>query len=52
MFLPGQGLLEKAAAINWFEYSPFGSEQLVEKPNWKCKKQYQKLDEFYEFDKK
>ena len=43
-------MLEKAAAINRFKYSPLGSE--LKKKTDIAKTQYQGLDKFYKFDKK
>ena len=42
-------LLEKAATIKRFEYSPLGKK--LKAQNDTAKKQYQKLDNTYEFDK-
>ena len=45
---PEKGLLEKAAAIKEFEYSPLGGE--LKNQNDIAKKQYQGLDKVYTFD--
>ena len=47
--LPEKELLEKATTIKRFEYSPLGKE--LETQTDSAKKQYQKLDNTYEFDK-
>ena len=47
--LPEKELLEKAATMKTFEYSPLGKE-LKEQTSF-AGKQYQKLDNTYEFDK-
>ena len=47
--LSGKGLLEKAAAIKIFEYSPF--RQRIKAQTDIAEKQYQTLDDTYEFDK-
>ena len=47
--LPEKGVLEKAATIKRFEYSPLGSE-LKKQIDIANKKQYQGLDKVYEFD--
>ena len=47
--LPEKYLLEKAATMKRFEYSTLGKE-LKAQPDI-AKKQYQKLDDTYEFDK-
>ena len=48
--MPEKELLEKAATIRRFEYSPLGSE-LIRQTSI-VEKQYQGLNKFYEFDKK
>ena len=45
-----KGLLEKAATIKRFKYSPLGSD--LEKRTDIVGKEYQGLDKIYEFDKK
>ena len=47
--LPEKDLLEKAAALKRFEYSPLGKELKAQTDI--AKKQYQKLDDTCEFDK-
>ena len=47
--LPEKGLLEKAATMKRFEYSPLSKE--LKAQNDIAKKQYQKLDNTYEFEK-
>ena len=47
--LPEKGVLEKAATMKRFEYSPSGKE--IKAQNDIAKKQYQKLDDTFEFDK-
>ena len=47
--LSGKGLLEKAAAIKIFEYSPF--RKRIKAQTDIAEEQYQKLDDTYEFDK-
>ena len=47
--LPEKDLLEKAAAMKRFEYSWLGKE--LKKQTSVTEKQYQKLDNTYEFDK-
>ena len=47
--LPEKGLLEKVAAIERLEYLPVGSE--LKKQIDIGKKQYQRLDKIYEFNK-
>ena len=47
--LPEKDLLEKAAAIKRFEYSPFAKE--LKKQTRVAKKQYQKLDQTFESNK-
>ena len=47
--LPEKWVLEKAATIKRFEYSPLGSE-LKKQIDIANKKQYQGLDKVYEFD--
>ena len=47
--LPGKDLLEKAATIKKFEYSPLDKELNAQTDT--AKKQYQKLDNTFEFDK-
>ena len=49
MFSPEKDLLEKAAALKRFEYSPLGKELKAQTDI--AKKQYQKLDDNFEFDK-
>ena len=46
--LPETDSLEKAAAIKRFEYSPLGKKLKAQTEN--AKKQYQKLDDTYNFD--
>ena len=48
--LPEKYLVRKAAAINWFEYFPLGKE-LKTQTNNIAKRQCQKLDNIFEFDK-
>ena len=48
--LPENGLLEKAATIKRFEYSPLDSE--MKKQTDVAKKQYQRPDKVLKFDKK
>ena len=48
-FLPEKDLLEKAATMKEFEYSPFGKE--LKKQTSVTEKQYKKLDNTFEFDK-
>ena len=47
--LPETGLLEKAATIRRFEYSPLGIE--LKKQTDIAKKQYEGLDKVYKFNK-
>ena len=47
--LPEKGLLKKATKIKRFEYSSSGKKLTVQTDI--AKKQYQKLDDTYEFDK-
>ena len=47
--LPEKDLLEKAATMKRFEYSPLGKKLKAQTDN--AKKEYQKLDDTYEFDK-
>ena len=49
-FYQKNDLLEKAATMKTFEYCPAGSE--FKKQTDIAKKQYQRLDKVYEFDKK
>ena len=49
MFYPKKDLLEKAATMKRFEYSPLGKELKVQTDI--AKKQYQKFDNTYKFDK-
>ena len=48
--LPKKDLLEKAAAIKSFKYSPLGKE--LKKQNSVAEKQYQKFDNAFEYNEK
>ena len=48
--LTEKGLLEKAAGLKRFEYSPLGKE--LKAPTSAAEKQYQKLDKIFESNKK
>ena len=48
--LPEKGLLQKAATIKSFEYSPFGCK--LKRQTDIVEKQYQGLNKVYEFNKK
>ena len=50
MFYQKKNLLEKAVALKRFKYSPLGKELKAETDIAK-KKQFQKLDDTFEFDK-
>ena len=50
--LPGKDLLEKAAALKRFEYSPLGKKIKAQTDRSVTKKQYQKLDNTDEFDER
>ena len=50
--LPEEELLQKAATIKRFEYSPLGSQLKIQTDIVKKKKQYETLDKVYKFNEK
>ena len=48
--LPEEELLQKAATIKRFEYSPLGSQLKIQTDIVKKKKQYETLDKVYKFN--